>query len=220
MCFSAEASFGASAVLIATAIYTIKKTFDSKDHSFLLLAMIPLLFGLQQLSEGFIWLYLGQNPDVDYFLSLIFLFFAFLLWPVWVPLSLAVFDNPHKKFFYITAFFGLIYGCLLYAAPVFYKSWFDLHLCDRSICYHIVHPMANAWGASFYFLFTIVPFFIARSYIIKGLGALIGLSALFSGIFYTVAFTSVWCFFSAVISVYVGFMAYRLSKITKDTTGA
>ncbi|MCH9620852.1 MAG: hypothetical protein S4CHLAM20_02600 [Chlamydiia bacterium] len=217
MCFSAEASFAASAVLLVTAVYTIKKTLESKDHSFMLLALIPLLFGLQQLSEGFIWLYLGQDGNLDYFLSLIFLFFAFLLWPVWVPLSLGVFDHPRKKFFYITAFFGLIFGCLLYAAPIFYKTRFDIHLCDHSICYHLSHPMLNPWGVAFYLFFTIVPFFVAKSYIIKGLGLLIGISALISGIFYTVAFTSVWCFFSAAISIYVGYMAYRLKKVTQDT---
>jgi hypothetical protein len=217
MCFSAEASFTASLVLIATAIYTIKKTLEAKDLSFMLIAFIPLLFGLQQLSEGFIWLYLGQNPNLDYFLSMIFLFFAFLLWPVWVPLSLGVFDHPRKKFFYITAFFGLIYGCMLYAAPLFYKATFDLHLCDHSVCYRIHHPMMNPWGIAFYFLFTIAPFLAAKSHIIKGLGLLIGASAIISGIFYTVAFTSVWCFFSAAISIYVGFMAYKLKKITHET---
>jgi len=217
MCFSAEASFSASAVLLVTAVYSIKKTLDSKDLSFMLIALIPLLFGIQQLSEGFIWLYLGKNPNLDYFLSMIFLFFAFLLWPVWVPLSLGVFDHPRKKFFYVTAFLGLIYGCCLYAAPLFYKSFFDLHLCDHSVCYRISHPMLNPYGVSLYFLFTIVPFFVAKSNIIKGLGVLIGISAIVSGIFYTVAFTSVWCFFSAAISIYVGFMAYKLKKVTQDT---
>lgn len=216
MCFSAEASFVASGVLIATGAYTIKKTIDTKDLSFMALALMPLLFGIQQCTEGFIWIFLGKNPNLDYLLTYIFLFFAFLLWPVWVPLSLGIFDHPRKKLFYGIAFLGLIYGCLLYGSPMFYETSFHLELCKRSICYQIRHPLFNDWGVAFYFIFTILPFFFAKSNLIKILGALIGVSAIVSGIFYQRAFTSVWCFFAAVVSVYVGFLAYKLSSIQKN----
>jgi len=176
--------------------------------------MMPLLFGLQQFSEGLIWLLLDKNPNLDFLLSLIFLFFAFLLWPVWVPLSLGVYDHPRKKIFYWIAFFGLLYGICLYGATIFYKTSFDLHLCDQSICYTIRHPMMNPFGISFYFIFTIVPFFIAKSNIIKVLGLLIGVSAVISGLFFTIAFTSVWCFFSAAVSIYVAYLAYKLNPLT------
>lgn len=217
MCFSAEASFIASGILVATGAYTIKKTLDSKDLSFMLLALMPLLFGLQQFTEGLTWLFLGRDPNLDYLLTYIFLFFAFLLWPVWVPLSLGVFDHPRKKIFYGMAFLGLIYGCLLYGSPMFYETSFHLELCKRSICYEIYHPFFNEWGVAFYLFFTIVPFLIAKSNFIKILGALIGFSAIFASVFYLRAFTSVWCFFSAVISIYVGYMAYKLKKITNET---
>ncbi|MCH9617031.1 MAG: hypothetical protein SP1CHLAM9_03310 [Chlamydiia bacterium] len=217
MCFSAEASFIAAAVLIGTSVYTIKKTLSSKDLSFMLLALIPLLFGIQQLSEGFVWLFLGKNANLDQLLSYIFLFFAFFLWPVWVPLSLGVFDHPRKKFFYVAAFLGLIYGCILYGSPFFYHTSFHLQVCEHSICYKIHHPLFNKWGVSFYFLFTIVPFLVAKSLRIKILGILIGASAIITAFFYIQAFTSVWCFFSASISIYVGYMAYKLKNITQDT---
>lgn len=217
MCFSAEASFIASGVLIATSAYTIKRTLDSKDHSFMLMALIPLLFGVQQLSEGLVWLFLGKNANFDQVLSYIFLFFAFFLWPVWVPLSLGVFDHPRKKFFYAMAFLGLIYGCILYGSPFFYKTSFHLQVCKHSICYQIHHPLFNKWGVSFYFIFTILPFLVAKSVRIKVLGTCIGISAIITAIFYLKAFTSVWCFFSAAISIYVGYLAYNLDRITKDT---
>ena len=215
MCFSADASFIAAGFLITAGVYSIKKTFDSKNHSFLLLALMPLLFGLQQFTEGFIWLFFGKDPHLDFFLSLIFLFFAFLLWPVWVPLSLGVFDHPRKKFVYIFAFFGLGYGCLLYGSTIVYPTTFNLHLCDHSICYQIHHPMFNPWGVSWYFIFTIFPFFVAQSFRIKILGGLIGISALLTAFFWIHAFTSVWCFFSAVVSLYVAYIAVNLDKIHK-----
>lgn len=212
MCFSASASFTTSAVLVLTAVYTINKTLKTKDLSFILLAMMPLLFGIQQFSEGLIWVFLGTNKELDYLLSSVFLFFAFFLWPVYVPLALGVYEEAKKKIFFSLAFCGFVYGILLYGSTLLYNTWFHLHLCDKSVCYQIQHPLFNHWGISFYFVFTIFPFFIAKSNLIKILGLLIAISAIISGIFFIHAFTSVWCFFSAGISIYIGYLAYFFHK--------
>ena len=53
MCFSASASFGAGIVLSSIGIATITKT---QSRSQLSLAFIPLIFAVQQFSEGFLWL--------------------------------------------------------------------------------------------------------------------------------------------------------------------
>jgi hypothetical protein len=53
MCFSASASFIAGGSLSAVGVATLKQT---KARTELPLAMIPLLFGVQQLTEGVIWL--------------------------------------------------------------------------------------------------------------------------------------------------------------------
>jgi len=53
MCFSAEASFIAGGILSIAGIVTLAKT---QNPSYRALASIPLLFGLQQIGEGFVWL--------------------------------------------------------------------------------------------------------------------------------------------------------------------
>ena len=53
MCFSASASFIAGTTLCAVGVATIKRT---EARSELPLAMIPLMFGVQQLIEGVVWL--------------------------------------------------------------------------------------------------------------------------------------------------------------------
>ena len=53
MCFSASASFIAGTTLCAVGAATLKRTEDRSERPF---AMIPLLFGIQQLIEGVIWL--------------------------------------------------------------------------------------------------------------------------------------------------------------------
>ena len=53
MCFSASASFVASAALLTGGVATLKQTTNNGQIPF---ASIPLLFGAQQLMEGFLWL--------------------------------------------------------------------------------------------------------------------------------------------------------------------
>ncbi len=51
MCFSAQASFGASAVLGIMGIYALRKAKQQERF----LAMVPLLFAIQQACEGIVW---------------------------------------------------------------------------------------------------------------------------------------------------------------------
>ena len=53
MCFSATASFGASTILMGAGIVTLKMVKDPKQIMF---ASIPILFSIQQFTEGFVWL--------------------------------------------------------------------------------------------------------------------------------------------------------------------
>ena len=53
MCFSATASFSAGAVLLGLGTLTVKSAHRRRE---LPLAAIPLLFAIQQLTEGVIWL--------------------------------------------------------------------------------------------------------------------------------------------------------------------
>ena len=58
MCFSATASFAAGTALSAVGGLTLRK---SQGKVELPLALVPLLFGVQQFSEGFLWLSLGGD---------------------------------------------------------------------------------------------------------------------------------------------------------------
>lgn len=82
MCFSAEASFTTAAVLTTIGFAGLKINFS---RSQLFLAMIPLLFAIQQFFEGVLWLGLESTTFPITILMLakkIFLIFAFLVWPI------------------------------------------------------------------------------------------------------------------------------------------
>lgn len=53
MCFSASASFAASAILASAGVASIRKAADSSQVPF---AAIALIFSAQQFCEGFLWI--------------------------------------------------------------------------------------------------------------------------------------------------------------------
>ena len=61
MCFSATASFVAGTSLSVIGVATLKHVKRKTEIPF---AMIPLLFGIQQLTEGVIWLTFANDAPL------------------------------------------------------------------------------------------------------------------------------------------------------------
>ena len=80
MCFSASASFIASGGLAALG----GVSFVSAKKKDKVLAVIPIMFSIQQFCEGIQWLYLNSGSSSPVF-GYLFLLFAFILWPIYVP---------------------------------------------------------------------------------------------------------------------------------------
>ncbi len=77
MCFSAEASFGLSGVLVPAGIYCCVRSVLRHNFLFLPLAVIPIVFGVQQCAEGLVWVGINRSDsDLVEASSLTFLFFA------------------------------------------------------------------------------------------------------------------------------------------------
>src|SRR3954452_7547143 len=112
MCFSAEASFAASAALLPAGVYCVRAA--RKRSASLPLAVIPLAFSAQQFAEGLVWVGLGRgDPALVEGSSLAFLFFALAFWPFWVPFSVA-FTTRRKVVLAVAALLGLALGLVLY----------------------------------------------------------------------------------------------------------
>ena len=74
MCFSATASFSAGAVLLGLGALTLKSARRPRE---LLYAAIPLLFAIQQLSEGVIWLtFRYETPQLNVVMTHVYSFFS------------------------------------------------------------------------------------------------------------------------------------------------
>ena len=81
MCFSASASFTAGAFLVPISVYAVYSSVELKRYHYIMLSLVPLFFGIQQLIEGGVWLAIAANsPHYIHLFSLGFLFFfTFLL---------------------------------------------------------------------------------------------------------------------------------------------
>jgi hypothetical protein len=120
MCFSAGASFGAAAVLsIVGAVAVIKaKTIPQG-----LFAAIPFIFSIQQVAEGMLWLSFN-NDDIPgrSFFTYVFLVFAIMFWPIWIPLTTRLLekDVTRKKILTVILVAGIIVSAGFASIILFY----------------------------------------------------------------------------------------------------
>ena len=95
MCFSATASFSAAAVLLELGTLTLKSAIRPRE---LVFAVIPVLFAIQQLSEGVIWLtFRYEVPQHNAVMTHVYSFFSHLLWLIYVPVAVLLIKLPGRR---------------------------------------------------------------------------------------------------------------------------
>lgn len=217
MCFSASASFVAGAALAVTGIITIQKV---KSRSQMLFAAIPLLFSAQQFTEGVVWLSLSNpgNKSWSIIPITIFLFFAHVVWPVWVPLSILAMEKNKKNRNILIGMLGAgiivasYLGICLFFRPV------DAMIRDHHIFYDLRFPSSIRWvTAVLYFIPTVLPPFMSSYKKMVLLGMAVLSSYIVSQIFFEGYVISVWCFFAALISGTVYFITSAIPEMDKST---
>jgi len=213
MCFSAEASFTGGIIIFSIGIATVK---NIHNPSQLVFAIIPLFFGIQQITEGFLWLSL-QNPEfsnIQKLTSTIFLIMAEVLWPMIIPLSVLLMEDNNNKKQILRIFLGL--GILL--AIYYAYCIMNFNVNPKIVGYHIQYnndfPIAfRNLAFAVYLIATIAPLFVSSIKKMHYFGILMFLSCLITALFFVQYLTSVWCFFAAFISVVI-FWILKDSKKT------
>ena len=224
MCFSAKASFVASATLAVIGCLSIKKARKHHSNALTLFASTPLLFSLQQLCEGFVWLSLTHKlPYYMYATNVCcFIFFAGIVWPMWSPLSLYSLETikTRKRLLAITVVIGILTASLyllgLITQPI--QAIINHH--------HIYYPVLSypfnsintialfieSIMPGIYFTSTVLPLFLSSIPLIWLLGIVQAVACLTSQIFFPSATASVWCFFAAIASILIYIMVKKYKK--------
>jgi hypothetical protein len=203
MCFSAGASFAGGAVIIAIGVITVR---TNRDPSRRLFAGIPLIFGVQQISEGFVWVAL-QSPGHDLMLSIsmyIFLIAALIVWPSVLPLSVLVMEKVKNR--RLALYFFLAVGLLtsIYYVLSLLVSDVDPRIVSHHIKYAPEFPRPLSLPVFIaYLIATLTPLFISSVRKMWIFGILVTVSCLITGILFREFLASVWCFFAALISAVI-----------------
>ena len=198
MCFSAAASFAAGGALSVAGGLTIAQVKKKTELPF---ASIPLLFGIQQVIEGAVWVSFGF-PVVNTVATYAYSMFSHVLWPIFVPISVLLMETEpiRKKILSLFSFLGLaVGGYLLYFIIV---DPVTAHIVNNSIAYHSPHLYTYLIMA-LYLVATCGSCFVSSHKIINVFGVVLFVSFAIAAWFYTETFFSVWCFFAAVLSIIV-----------------
>jgi len=212
MCFSASASFGASAVLAVAGVASIRKVQTLSQFPF---AAIPLLFASQQFTEGMLWIAL-QNPahsNWERGSTYIFLFFAQVIWPLLVPLSVLLMEKSRKQKRILALF--LASGVFISIYLAYSISSFPIHaeIMGLHMSYRFDYPYTLGWfGGVLYFIPTVLPPFFSTVKRMQFLGLTILIAYATTITFFPHYIISIWCYFAALLSVIVYVIMTILNK--------
>lgn len=206
MCFSATASFASGVILTTIGIVSIKKVHNKKQ---ILFASIPFIFAIQQFSEGFVWLSLLHltNTHWEQLSTYSFLLFALVIWPAWVPISLFLIEKTHNRKIILGIFSGLgiLFSILSLIYLITYKS--EAQITSYHIHYELNIPFdAKILIGILYLIPTVISNFMSSTKGVALMGVFVLLSYLISRVFFNDHVISVWCFFSALISMTIYFI--------------
>lgn len=217
MCFSAEASFAVGSALIPAGAYCIWASLVKKP-SYVGLAAVPLFFGVQQISEGFVWQAINHQESA-HAPSLFFLFFALAFWPFWFPFLTTLMESEPRRrwiFLALTIFASSWFWVLYFPLLMGPESILKIEMAHHSIRYdyydalpiydYVKRPILQL----LYFACVALPMAFSTQSLGRIPGIALGVSALVAAVVFEHAFVSVWCFFAAVMSIYCCVMFYRL----------
>ncbi|MCH9626241.1 MAG: hypothetical protein S4CHLAM123_14370 [Chlamydiales bacterium] len=198
MCFSAEASFSAAVVLTVAGVVLVGRFYNSKK---IFLALIPLFFGIQQFAEGIVWIGLKSNSYPEGYslvAQYLYLFFAEMFWPVWIPLAFALVE----KIVWRQVVMGLL---IVIGLGFFFNNGYNfvVHGDARALIkeHSINYGAVPLFYRVLYGIITMMPFFLSSIRKMWILGIANVLAFVVASVLYNYAFISIWCAAAAVLAI-------------------
>jgi len=201
MCFSATASFITGGCLTVLGTLMVRRINKRSELPF---AAIPLLFGIQQLVEGLLWIAIDHEMLLlKTITTYLFTMFSHLLWPAYVPYAIAMMENSkdgwrHKLMWAFRAI-GIVVALHLMVQVAIQPL---TAVVDTHIIY--LSPFFYAWPMMLLYVTAtcIVSLFSSHVWI-RLFGLMVLISFVVCYLLYTQALFSVWCFFAAILSLMI-----------------
>jgi len=209
--FFIVANFTLAGMLLVIGVMTLKKVSHPAELAF---ASLPLLFGLHQFIQGFVWLglYHMVSPRTLHIASMLFIFYAQAILPFLVPLAIWLLEPRGPRRQAIAAL--LVVGGLLMAYVVWglLRQPTQVFVSHYSLVYFNPHTR-HLWVALIYILTTCGSLILSKSVSIQLFGLLNLLGLLLVYLIAQYSFTALWCLYAALVSVilYLHFIERRIA---------
>jgi hypothetical protein len=215
MCFAPEADAVAGVIIVAVGVDALRHVGSPKQIP---LAALPLLFGLHQLSEAFVWWGLQDHvsESVERVALWAWLLFAFVALPVLLPIAVDLVERSKPRRLLIGACAGIGFAVSAALAIAIFRGPINAQIQGHCIAYGVdaVGDNGGEW---------------TLLYVIAACGALLASThrdlALLGGVNLVVTpllmwltvdgFVSLWCFWAAIASIVIAVHLRRVAR-TRD----
>jgi len=198
MCFSATASFTAGATLSVVGLLTVRQSEGRRE---LPLALVPLLFGVQQLTEGVLWVSLDRGfSQAQAWSTYVYSLFSHVLWPIFVPFAVLLVEATRWRRQALLGFLAAGLAVGLYLLFFLIRLPVTATVKESSIRYESPHFYIAA-VLVVYLVTTCASPLVSSHRWIRIFGAL---ALVFAGVAAAISmatFVSVWCFYAAILSL-------------------
>lgn len=202
MCYSATASFVSGSALCTAGAVTVVIAGRTRA---LPLAAIPLLFGAQQLAEGFVWLEMDSRSTpltTVPVAMLIYMLFAYVVWPAYMPFAsrLLETDPLRRRLLLWVQIIGAGMAAFLLSRIIVERA--TVHVEEHHLAYNI--HLSYGWMlALVYFAVTTTSCLLSSNRAFQALGILTGIGGPLAYAAGRATSASVWCFFAALASTVI-----------------
>jgi hypothetical protein len=202
MCFSPDADFTAGAVIAGgVGVATLRQVRTRRE---LIVGALPLLFGIHQLVEGFVWLALqGRvSSGLGDVAKETYIVFAHAVLPVIVPLGFMLIEPDRRRARWMRPLVGLGVAMGLYllwqitAYPVGAQE--DAHCID-----YTTHTPNDVLIGLLYVVATCGPALLSSRRYLRWFGLVSVIGVIATAIVRVDDLTSLWCVYVALVSVLI-----------------
>lgn len=178
-------------------------------------AAIPVLFAVQQLVEGALWQVLPAQTSASHLLTIVYLLFSNVLWPIYVPIAIWLLEPrpERRRMIAWTVAGGTAVGVFFLAAIITHPV--TAAIKGMHIKYHIPHHHDDI-AVAVYAVATCLAPLLSSHKMVRFFGAALIASMIVAAFVYFYWFASVWCFFAALLSVLVILQFLRRDETTID----
>lgn len=205
MCFSEPVSFAVGGALVVGGLFAGWQALKINTR-YLPVSQMPTLAGLQQFTEGHVWMGLNHSDmSMIWWAAMGFIFFSWLIWPVWIPFSIYFLEpqaSRRKLPLLAFALAGLAFGLILFVPHLFHPDWITVKINQRSLSYEdtmFLDYLIPRWLTySLYLFLLIAPTMISTYLHIRLFGLTLVLVTALVLAFLTFAYISFFCFLAGL----------------------